>query len=33
MVVNPDGTVKWAFSSDDVKVWVGTEEIRRHLSS
>ena len=31
MVVNADGTVKWAFASDDVKVWVGTEEIRKHL--
>ena len=31
MVVNPDGTVKWAFASDDVKVWVGTEEVRKHL--
>lgn len=31
MVVNPDGTVKWAFASDDVKVWVGVEEIRKHL--
>ena len=32
MVVNPDGTVKWAFASDDVKVWVGTEEIRKQLA-
>jgi glutaredoxin-dependent peroxiredoxin len=32
MVVNPDGTVKWAFASDDVKVWVGAEEIRKHLN-
>lgn len=31
MVVNPDGTVKWASASDDVKVWVGTEEIGKHL--
>lgn len=31
MVVNPDGTVKWAFASDDVKVWVGVEEIKKHL--
>ena len=31
MVINADGTVKWAFASDDVKVWVGTEEIRKHL--
>ena len=31
MVVNPDGTVKWAFASEDVKVWVGTDEIRKHL--
>ena len=31
MVVHPDGTVKWAFASEDVKVWVGVEEIRKHL--
>ena len=31
MVVNPDGTVKWASASDDVGVWVGTEEVRKHL--
>lgn len=31
MVVNPDGTVKWASASDDTKVWVGTEEVRKHL--
>jgi peroxiredoxin len=31
MVVNPDGTVKWAFASDDVKVWVGTQEIAKHI--
>lgn len=31
MVVNPDGTVKWASASDDVKVWVGADEIRKHL--
>ena len=31
MVVNPDGTVKWAFASEDVKVWVGVEEIKKHL--
>lgn len=31
MVVNPDGTVKWAFASDDVNAWVGTDEIRKHL--
>lgn len=31
MVLGADGTVKWAFASDDVKVWVGTEEIRKHL--
>lgn len=31
MVVNPDGTVKWSSASDDVKVWVGTEEVRKHL--
>lgn len=32
MVVNPDGTVKWAFASEDVKVWVGADEIRKHLA-
>lgn len=32
MVVNPDGTVKWAFASEDVKVWVGVEEIRKQLA-
>jgi peroxiredoxin len=32
MVVDPDGTVKWAFASDDVKVWVGADEIRKHLA-
>jgi peroxiredoxin len=31
MVVNPDGTVKWASASDDVKVWIGVDEIRKHL--
>ncbi|MEA3202597.1 MAG: glutaredoxin-dependent peroxiredoxin [Thermoplasmata archaeon] len=31
MVVNPDGTVKWTSVSDDTKVWVGTEAIRKHL--
>lgn len=31
MVVNPDGTVKWAAASDDPKVWIGTEEVRKHL--
>jgi peroxiredoxin len=32
MVVDPDGTVKWASASDDVKVWVGADEIRKHLA-
>lgn len=32
MILTSDGTVKWAAASDDVKVWVGTEEIRRHLA-
>lgn len=32
MIVNPDGTVKWAFASDDVKVWVGAAEIQKHLA-
>ena len=31
MVVNPDGTVKWASASPDTGVWVGTEEVRKHL--
>jgi peroxiredoxin len=31
MVVGGDGTVKWVSVSDDVKVWVGTEEVRKHL--
>ena len=31
MIVNADGTVKWAFASDDTGVWVGTEEIGKHL--
>jgi peroxiredoxin len=32
MVVNPDGTVKWAAASDDVKMWVGSDEVRKHLA-
>ena len=32
MVLNPDGTVKWAAASDDVGVWIGTDEVRRHLA-
>lgn len=32
VVLNADGTVKWAFASDDVKMWVGAEEIRKHLA-
>lgn len=32
MVVNPDGTVKWASASPDTGVWVGAEEIRKHLN-
>jgi peroxiredoxin len=31
MIVAPDGTVKWAAASDDVKVWIGTDEVRKHL--
>lgn len=31
MIVNADGTVKWAFASEDVKVWVGADEIKKHL--
>ncbi|MEA3136853.1 MAG: glutaredoxin-dependent peroxiredoxin [Thermoplasmata archaeon] len=32
MVIAPDGTVKWVAASDDVSVWVGTEEVRKHLA-
>ncbi len=32
MVVNPDGTVKWAAPSDDTGVWVGVAEIQKHLA-
>lgn len=32
MVVNADGTVKWASASPDTKVWVGAEEVRKHLA-
>ena len=32
MVVGADGTVKWTSVSDDPKVWVGSEEIRKHLA-
>ena len=31
LVVNADGTVKWVSVSDDAKVWVGTDEVRKHL--
>lgn len=31
MVVGADGTVKWTSISDDPKVWVGADEVRRHL--
>jgi peroxiredoxin len=31
LVLDADGTVKWAAASDDVKVWIGTEEVRKHL--
>ncbi|MEA3143424.1 MAG: glutaredoxin-dependent peroxiredoxin [Thermoplasmata archaeon] len=31
MIVNADGTVRWTSVSDDTKVWVGTEAIRKHL--
>lgn len=31
MILSSDGTVKWTSVSDDVKVWVGTEEVRKHL--
>jgi peroxiredoxin len=32
LVLNPDGTVKWGAASDDVKVWIGTDEVRKHLA-
>ncbi|MHB8633804.1 MAG: redoxin domain-containing protein [Thermoplasmatota archaeon] len=32
LVVGADGTVRWASVSDDPKVWVGTDEVRKHLS-
>ncbi|MEK6985699.1 MAG: redoxin domain-containing protein [Candidatus Thermoplasmatota archaeon] len=31
MIINSDGTVKWASASDDVKTWVGVAEIQKHL--
>lgn len=31
MVVGADGTVLWSWASDDPKVWVGTEEVAKHL--
>ena len=31
MVVGADGTVTWAAASDDVKVWIGSDEVRKHL--
>ena len=31
MIVNADGTVKWAFASEDVTVWVGADEVKKHL--
>ncbi len=31
MVVGGDGTVKWASKSDDPTVWMGVEEVRKHL--
>jgi peroxiredoxin len=32
MILGPDGAVQWTSVSDDPKVWVGTEEVRKHLS-
>lgn len=32
VVLNSDGTVKWAYASSDVKHWVGADEIRKHLA-
>ncbi len=31
MVVGPDGAVKWVSVSDDPKVWIGSDEVRKHL--
>ncbi|MFO1533859.1 MAG: redoxin domain-containing protein [Thermoplasmatota archaeon] len=31
MVVAPDGTVQWTSVSDDPKVWIGSDEVRKHL--
>ncbi|MEA3190269.1 MAG: glutaredoxin-dependent peroxiredoxin [Thermoplasmata archaeon] len=31
MVLDADGTVKWTSVSDDPKVWIGTDEVRKHL--
>lgn len=31
MVLGPDGAVKWTSVSDDPKVWVGADEVRKHL--
>jgi len=31
MVVGADGTVKWTSVSDDPKVWIGSDEVRKHL--
>jgi peroxiredoxin len=31
MVVAPDGTVKWTSVSDDPKVWVGAQEVAKHI--
>lgn len=31
MVVAADGTVQWTSKSDDPKVWVGSDEVRKHL--
>lgn len=32
LILNPDGTVRWASVSDDTGVWVGTEEVRKQLA-
>lgn len=31
MVLGRDGAVKWTSISDDPKVWVGAEEVQKHL--
>jgi peroxiredoxin len=32
VVLGPDGVVRWASVSEDNGVWIGTQEVRRHLA-